>query len=90
MDVWISPRVALRLLSEPRIGGRGSTLTASETEMLWRIANGQLNDQIAAEMSISPGTLRNHLSHIYAKLSVRSRAEAVSWAWRNGVAQSGV
>ncbi len=89
-DVWLSPRVAVKLIPAGRNGTGDPDLTPREREMLWRVAHGQQNDQISDEMFISTGTVRNHLSNIYSKLGVHTRAEAVAWAWRTGLARAGV
>lgn len=62
-----------------------ANLTARELEVLRLIARGQDNSRITSELSISMGTVKNHVSNIYAKLDVNSRAEAVAWAWEHGI-----
>jgi DNA-binding NarL/FixJ family response regulator len=52
-------------------------LTKRETEILSQLAKGSLYKEIAAEMNISLDTVRSHLQHIYNKLQVHSRHEAV-------------
>lgn len=52
-------------------------LTMREREILDRIAAGQANPAIATELYISPKTVRNHISNIFAKLQVATRAEAI-------------
>ena len=52
-------------------------LTARETEVLQRIAQGLANKQIAVSLGISEHTVKFHLSSLYAKLNVSSRTEAV-------------
>ncbi|RIK49087.1 MAG: hypothetical protein DCC57_12940 [Chloroflexi bacterium] len=46
------------------------------------LAQGWTNTRIATEMSVSERTVRFHLSNIYDKLGVSSRAEAIAWALR--------
>ncbi|RLC65740.1 MAG: hypothetical protein DRI48_06355, partial [Chloroflexi bacterium] len=41
--------------------------------------------RIAEELGIAAGTVKNHVTSIYVKSNVRSRAEAVAWAWEHGV-----
>jgi DNA-binding CsgD family transcriptional regulator len=48
------------------------------------VAQGLTNRQISGRLFISPATVRTHLEHIYDKLGVRSRAGAVSAAFRSG------
>lgn len=52
-------------------------LTGREREILELIAQGLGNPAIAARLAISPHTLRNHISSIFAKLAVDTRAEAI-------------
>jgi DNA-binding NarL/FixJ family response regulator len=52
-------------------------LTARETEVLSRLAEGLAPKEVAAELKISWDTVRNHITNIYAKLHVHSRSEAI-------------
>lgn len=52
-------------------------LTQREREVLELIARGQSNGQISSELGISPHTLRNHVARIFAKLGVKTRAQAI-------------
>jgi DNA-binding NarL/FixJ family response regulator len=57
-----------------------SGLSAREREVMDLIARGLSNHDIAAELVLSEKTVKNHVNHIYAKLAVRTRAEAIaSW-----------
>jgi DNA-binding CsgD family transcriptional regulator len=53
-------------------------LSPREREILHLVASGMTNREIAACLFIAPGTVRKHLDNIYAKLGVRSRAQAVA------------
>ena len=53
-------------------------LGAREREILGLVASGMTNREIAAVLFIAPGTVRKHLDNVYAKLGVRSRAQAVA------------
>jgi DNA-binding NarL/FixJ family response regulator len=55
-------------------------LTTKEQEVLTRLAEGRSNTQIAEVLFITPATVKTHLSHIYAKLGVTSRQEALARA----------
>jgi len=70
--------------ARPRTDGL-STLTPREQEVLTLIAGGHDNPHIAAALYISEGTVKNHVTNIYDKLEIRTRAEAVTWAWRHGL-----
>jgi DNA-binding NarL/FixJ family response regulator len=58
-------------------------LSARELELLELLARGFSNKEIAAALSISPGTVRTHLMHIYEKLHVRCRTEAAAKYFRS-------
>ena len=60
-----------------------SQLTEQERAVLALLANGQRNAKIADELSISIRTVENHLYHIFHKLGVSSRIEAVLCALHN-------
>jgi len=88
---WLSPEVASVLL-ETQIDEKANfeeTLSARETEVLQFLAQGYSNAQIAERLSISEGTVKNHITNIYDKLGLHTRAEAVAWAWQNGLVSSG-
>jgi DNA-binding NarL/FixJ family response regulator len=59
---------------------RAYGLRPREIELLVRLARGGTNAEIAADLFISPGTVRKHLDTIYAKLSVHDRGTAVARA----------
>ncbi|MBI2934346.1 MAG: response regulator transcription factor [Chloroflexi bacterium] len=62
-----------------------SPLTARETEILNYIARGFLNKQIAAELTISEQTIKNHVTSILRKLNANARTEAVVVGIRQGL-----
>jgi DNA-binding NarL/FixJ family response regulator len=60
-------------------------LTAREVEILKLIATGQSNKQVARRLEISEKTVRNHVSHMYEKLQIYDRSQAVLYAVRKGL-----
>ena len=62
-----------------------SQLTEQERAVLALLAIGQRNAGIADELSLSIRTVENHLYHIFHKLNVSSRTEAVIYALSNGL-----
>jgi DNA-binding CsgD family transcriptional regulator len=61
-----------------RIGGRAPSpeaLTPTERRVAELVAEGRTTKEVAAELFVSVKTVEGHLSHVYAKLGVRSRAE---------------
>jgi DNA-binding NarL/FixJ family response regulator len=59
-------------------------LTAREREVLDKIAQGLSNDQIALDLAISEKTVRNHVSAVFSKIGVGSRAQAIVAARKAG------
>ena len=55
-------------------------LTEREIEVLRLVADGFTNNEIAAHLFLSPKTVSRHLSNIFAKLGVSSRAAATAFA----------
>jgi DNA-binding NarL/FixJ family response regulator len=49
------------------------------------IANGKDNSQIAADLHISPKTVKNHISNILMKLQIDNRIQAAVYAVRSGI-----
>jgi DNA-binding NarL/FixJ family response regulator len=86
------PKVAERVLQQFQdlSWGRGveaflSPLTNRETQILRYMAQGYLNKQIAAELSLSEQTIKNHITSILRKLDANARTQAVVNAIRRGL-----
>jgi DNA-binding NarL/FixJ family response regulator len=58
--------------------GAQSGLTQREQEIMNLLAKGHSNPDIASELFLSEKTVKNHVNHIYAKLGVSSRAQAIA------------
>ena len=56
---------------------RVSTLSAAQLRVLVALADGRLNKQIAADMNLTEGTVKQHLSAIFKKLGVGNRSQAI-------------
>lgn len=61
----------------------GQDLTKRERTVLALLVRGLKNTEIAAELVVSPATIKSHVSHILAKLAVTSRTEAAAVAVRH-------
>jgi DNA-binding NarL/FixJ family response regulator len=61
-------------------------LTPREAEVLALIAEGLTNTEIADRLVVSAATIKTHVNHIFAKAGVRDRAQAVVYAYANGLA----
>ena len=90
----ISPTIAAKVLQRIRATGASrreaeliqSELSARELQVLKLIANGKDNALIAAELHISPKTVKNHISNILMKLQIENRIQAAVYAVRSGLA----
>lgn len=62
-------------------------LTSREAEVLCLVATGLTNKEIAARLFLSDKTVARHLSNIFVKLAVTSRAAATAYAFEHGIAR---
>ena len=93
----IAPAVASKLLDALRSGGipaRGAAvaapedtvLTRRESEVLQLVASGMSNKEIANELTITEGTVKNHVHNALEKLHLTNRVQAAAYAVRQGYA----
>jgi len=95
-EAWLDPSVTSRVLSvyrnapsppgTVRADPALQALTTRELEVLKLIASGMTNDEIAAQLVLSEGTIKTHVSHIFFKLDLRNRTDAVIFAFDHGLA----
>jgi DNA-binding NarL/FixJ family response regulator len=79
-------RQALNLFKERVPHAKGeSVLSSRESEVLSCLVKGMSNDEIAEQLFISRTTVRNHIRHIYEKLHVHSKSQAVVKAMQDGL-----
>jgi DNA-binding CsgD family transcriptional regulator len=71
---------------EPRSSERRGGLTAREVEILKLVATGMTNKEIAEVLVISRKTVARHLSNVFTKLGLKTRAEATAYAFKHGLA----
>jgi DNA-binding NarL/FixJ family response regulator len=89
----ISPGIAAKVLQRVRATSARSEiadtiqseLSDREIQVLKLIANGKDNALIAAELCISPKTVKNHISNILMKLQIDNRIQAAVYAVRSGI-----
>jgi DNA-binding NarL/FixJ family response regulator len=92
-EALLSPSVTRRLIAE--FATRTPTFTISsdvmrvltdrEREVVALVAHGLTNDEIAAELVLSPATARTHVSRAMVKLGARDRAQLVVFAYQSGL-----
>ncbi|MFI0407918.1 response regulator [Actinomadura sp. 3N508] len=91
----LDPAVQRRLVEavatgdRPRRAGRDGLpdgLTPREAEVLALIARGRSNAEIAGDLFISEATVKTHINNLFAKANLRDRAQAVTYAFRHGLA----
>lgn len=94
----LSPSVTRRLIEEfVRSPDRTApapaeleTLTEREREVLALIGHGLTNQEIAERLFLSMATVKTHVNHVFMKLRVRDRAQAVVLAYESGIVLPGV
>jgi two-component system, NarL family, nitrate/nitrite response regulator NarL len=97
----LAAAVASKVLDALRLGGvptrrpaapppgEESVLTRRESEILQHIAAGLSNKEIATQLTITEGTVKNHVHHALEKLHLSNRVQAAAYAVRLGYARSG-
>ena len=89
LDPAVQHHVVAALASEkPSDGGAElpDGLTPREAEILGLIAEGLTNAEIAERLVVSPTTVKSHINHLFAKAGLRDRVQAVTYAYRKGLA----
>lgn len=91
-EALVSPAITVRLLDQfaarspvAAAASDGSPLSPRETEIAGLVARGLSNTDIAAELVISLGTVKTHLTNITGKLGVANRVGVAVWAWERGL-----
>lgn len=95
-EALLSPSVTRRLIGEfvsrptrPELTSPTmSELTDREREVVTLVAQGLTNDEIAAELVVSPATARTHVSRAMVKLGARDRAQLVVFAYQSGLVRT--
>ena len=88
-----APRITRRLIAQftaERIAtqmaeDRLAVLTQREREVLALVGQGLSNEEIGAQLFLSPATARTHVSHAMVKLGARDRAQLVVVAYQTGL-----
>jgi DNA-binding NarL/FixJ family response regulator len=97
-EALLAPAITRRLIEDfirrPAPGavpdGPGlEELTPREREVLTLIACGRSNAEIASQLVVSDATVKTHVAHVFSKLSLRDRTQAVIYAYETGLVQPG-
>jgi DNA-binding NarL/FixJ family response regulator len=83
-ETVLAPTVAARLLGQVRAPAQ-EALSVREIEVLSCVARGASNKETARQLHISESTVKTHLIHIFGKLGVSDRTEAVTTALQRGI-----
>jgi DNA-binding NarL/FixJ family response regulator len=95
-EAQLDPSVQRRLLDgrgratdrpRPAATPAAAGLTARELDVLRRIAAGDSNAEVAANLVVSEATVKTHITHLLAKTGCRDRAQLVTFAYRAGIAE---
>ncbi len=92
-DALLSPTITRRLIADvvmrhrptARSDAALSELTEREREIMALVATGLSNDEIAAQLHLSPLTVKTHVSRAMLKLGARDRAQLVVIAYQTGL-----
>jgi DNA-binding NarL/FixJ family response regulator len=91
----LAPAITRRLIERfvgapaPAEERRLDLLTGRERDVLRLVAQGLSNAEIAAELFVSPGTVKTHVGRILTKLGLRDRVQAVVVAYETGLVRAG-
>jgi DNA-binding NarL/FixJ family response regulator len=95
-DALLAPSVTRRIIEQfarrpanPELGARLESLTQREREVLELLASGKSNAELAAELFVTEGTIKTHVSSLLAKLGLRDRVQAVVLAYESGLVTPG-
>jgi DNA-binding NarL/FixJ family response regulator len=95
-DALLAPSVTRRIIEQfahpranPELGARLESLTHRELEVLRLLASGKSNAELAAELFVSEGTIKTHVSSLLSKLGLRDRVQAVVLAYESGLITPG-
>jgi DNA-binding NarL/FixJ family response regulator len=78
MNSHIARKIVQSFQRQAPVGREGENLSPREAEVLDLLAKGYLYKEIAQNLNLSYATVHTHVRHIYEKLQVRSRAQAVA------------
>ncbi|WP_277395317.1 response regulator transcription factor [Nocardioides sp. zg-1228] len=92
LDNSLTRRVVAEMVTrrrtQPVVAARATDLlTPRELDILLLLAQGMSNDEVARTLVVETSTVKSHLARMLPKLGVKSRLQAVVWAYQNGVVE---
>jgi DNA-binding NarL/FixJ family response regulator len=94
-DALLSPSITHRVISQfarirrPEPPSELEELTSREMEVLRLIARGLSNAEIGEQLFITDTTVKTHVTHVFQKLNLRDRVQAVVFAYETGLVDGG-
>jgi DNA-binding NarL/FixJ family response regulator len=96
-DALLAPSITRRLVerfavpapNQPAVHRDLAALTPRELEVLTLMGHGLSNGELATELTLSEATIKTHVARIFAKLTLRDRAQAVVLAYETGLVAPG-
>jgi DNA-binding NarL/FixJ family response regulator len=88
LDPAIQHHVLAAVSAPAEVPETPDDLTPREVEVLQLIAEGLTNSEIAERLVVRAATVKSHVNHIFAKIGARDRAQAVVYAYANGITGS--
>ena len=96
-DALLAPSITRRLVErfvaegevKQTVPADLSALTPREVDVLRHVGRGLSNSELAAKLSLSEATVKTHIAHIFAKLNLRDRAQAVVLAYETSLVTPG-
>jgi len=85
----LGPTIAPKVFSQIQVGTDAEIIdyrkqfSDRELDILKRLGQGMRNREIAADLNLTEGTIKNHLTNIFCQLDVRDRTQAALWAHRH-------
>ena len=93
LETAVTPTVIARFAAAPTprqdLQEKLGELTAREREVMLLLARGRSNAEIAADLTVSEGTVKTHVARVLMKLGLRDRIQAVIFGYESGLVEAG-